>query len=365
MPVASPRGLSILPAPEITEGEVHTVPLPVPGAELDLLRDWRDPEQPKYFRAAMILSVLAHAVLFFAGTRIPSLVTGQSEERTVIVHRTPLYYRPELTQRTPNKNKLTERFDLQDLISPQVRRQQESASGRRQFVPPASAKLPSVQPQQPQINAEAPQINAQTTAPPPPGAVNGAIAQNVPPPPQANNPFEKVGSAPVVPNAQSQVPLPKTALPDIVREMAHAPGSKQLSVSDDSPGLNVPPLPGSKAMPGRMGSQVELKSDPEGADLRPYLAQILSIVRRNWFAVMPESVRMGTRRGRTVLQFAVNRDGTLAKVVISDYSGSDPLDRAAVAGLSMSNPLPPLPKDFRGGQLRLAFSFDYNLPKLP
>jgi TonB family protein len=129
--------------------------------------------------------------------------------------------------------------------------------------------------------------------------------------------------------------------------------------------LNIPNTPGNRGTPGRMGSEVELKSDPNGVDLRPYLAQILAIVRHNWFTVMPESVRMGTRRGRTVLQFAVNRDGTLAKVVISDFSGSDPLDRAAVAGLSMSNPLPPLPKEYLGGQLRLAFSFDYNLPKMP
>jgi TonB family protein len=296
---------------------------------------------------------------------MPTLLNGQQpQEQTVIIHKTPLYYRPELTQRAPNKNKITEHFNLQDLVAPQVQRQQQSASGRRQYVPKSGAPVPALQPaRQPEISAEAPKINAQTTAPPPPGLANGVIAQNVPPPQQTANPFEKVGAQPVI--KQSQVPVPKTALPDIVRDMSHGSSSPPVAVSDDSPGMNAPAAPGTRAAPGHMGSEVELKSDPEGVDLRPYLAQILAIVRRNWFAVMPESVRMGTRRGRTVLQFAVNRDGTLAKVVISDFSGSDPLDRAAVAGLSMSNPLPPLPKDYRGGQLRLAFSFDYNLPKLP
>jgi TonB family protein len=80
--------------------------------------------------------------------------------------------------------------------------------------------------------------------------------------------------------------------------------------------------------------------------------------------VIPESARLGTRHGRTIVEFAVNRDGTLAKVVISDYSGSDPLDRAAVAGLSMSNPLPPLPREYRGLQVRLALSFSYNLTNI-
>jgi hypothetical protein len=39
-----------------------------------------------------------------------------------------------------------------------------------------------------------------------------------------------------------------------------------------------------------------------------------------------------------------------------------PLDRAAVAGLSMSNPLPPLPAGFKGAFVNLQFSFNYNMP---
>ena len=71
---------------------------------------------------------------------------------------------------------------------------------------------------------------------------------------------------------------------------------------------------------------------------------------------------MGTLRGRTVLEFIISRDGSIPKLVTADPSGSEPLDRAAVAGLSMSNPLPPLPADFKGLQVRLAFSFAYNMP---
>jgi TonB family protein len=360
MSVASPRALSILPVPERPEGVVRTVAPALPGEELDLLREWRDPEQPKFFRFALFASLIVHAIIFVAGTRIASFVMTEPSEPDIIVRKVPLYYRPELTQRAPNKHKLTERFDLQDLIAPQVQQQQQAAAGRRRFVPPSAPK-PAPQVQQPQISAEAPKIVPQPTATPPPGVSTGVIAQTVPPPPQTANPFENVGAPPTA-KPNSEVALPKTAVPDIVREMARDSRSPQQSVSDNSTGLDTP---GAHAMPGRMGSQVELKSDPSGVDLRPYLAQILQIVRRNWFAVMPESVRMGTRRGRTVVQFAVNRDGNIAKVVISDFSGSEPLDRAAVAGLSMSNPLPPLPKQYQGGQLRVAFSFDYNLPKTP
>jgi TonB family protein len=61
------------------------------------------------------------------------------------------------------------------------------------------------------------------------------------------------------------------------------------------------------------------------------------------------------------LEFIINRDGSIPKLVTAESSGLDPLDRAAVAGLSMSNPLPPLPADFKGQQVRLAFSFAYNM----
>ena len=71
---------------------------------------------------------------------------------------------------------------------------------------------------------------------------------------------------------------------------------------------------------------------------------------------------MGTLKGRTVIEFIINRDGSIPKLVTADTSGSEPLDRAAVAGLSMSNPLPPLPAGYKGLQVRLAFTFAYNMP---
>jgi len=42
-------------------------------------------------------------------------------------------------------------------------------------------------------------------------------------------------------------------------------------------------------------------------------------------------------------------------------SGSDPLDRAAVASIHSSIPFPPLPEEFTGNHLVLQFIFLYNL----
>lgn len=113
--------------------------------------------------------------------------------------------------------------------------------------------------------------------------------------------------------------------------------------------------------PANSGSLVELLSDPRGVDFRPYLTQILAVVRRNWFAVIPESARLGMSRGRTLIQFSVARNGSVPKLVIAKPSGTPPLDRAAVAGISASNPFPPLPGEFGGNTIRLQFTFQYNI----
>jgi TonB family protein len=121
-------------------------------------------------------------------------------------------------------------------------------------------------------------------------------------------------------------------------------------------GMNLPPSPGVQ------GSALQLKSDPMGVDFRPYLTQILATIRRNWYAVMPESVRFGLR-GKVAVQFAIVTNGRVSKVVYSSQSGTDALDRAAIAAISASNPLPPLPPEFKGDRIVLQLNFAYNIPK--
>jgi TonB family protein len=107
-------------------------------------------------------------------------------------------------------------------------------------------------------------------------------------------------------------------------------------------------------------STVELLSDPKGVDFRPYLVQVLSAVRRNWRAVQPESARLG-RRGKVVILFSIDRAGAVPKLVITERSGTEALDRAAIAGVSASEPFPPLPPEFTGAEIRLQLNFLYNM----
>jgi TonB family protein len=112
---------------------------------------------------------------------------------------------------------------------------------------------------------------------------------------------------------------------------------------------------------GNRGSTLELLSDPQGVDFRPYLIQVLAAVRRNWYAVIPESARLGMTRGRAAIQFIIAKDGIVPKLVIANSSGVQSLDHAAVAGISASVPFQPLPIEFSGQEIRLQFVFLYNV----
>jgi len=101
-------------------------------------------------------------------------------------------------------------------------------------------------------------------------------------------------------------------------------------------------------------------SDTRGVDFGPYLVRIVAIVRRNWYAVIPESARLG-EKGRVVIDFMILKDGSVPKMVLQASSPSEALDRAAEAGLRLSIPFPPLPDEFTGDHLTLRFIFLYNL----
>lgn len=155
----------------------------------------------------------------------------------------------------------------------------------------------------------------------------------------------------------SIAPRPGSIVEAAVQNLARGGGGGRQAVGDGvaANGEFAPPSP------GNIGSGLELLSDPKGVDFRPYLIQILNSVRRNWHAVLPESARLGMKRGRVAIQFIVAKDGSVPKLVIADTSADQTLDRAAVAGISASNPFPPLPGEFSGNEIRLQFVFLYNM----
>jgi hypothetical protein len=111
------------------------------------------------------------------------------------------------------------------------------------------------------------------------------------------------------------------------------------------------------------GNAVEILTPTEGVDFSTYIARVLASVKRNWYAVMPESAQLGDK-GKVVLQFRIMRNGVVPadEPAMIGSSGKEPLDRAASSSIRASTPFEPLPSAFSGPYIELRFIFLYNIP---
>jgi TonB family protein len=343
---------------------METVVAPPADADLQLLTEWGSPGDNARFGRAGAISVLAH-LAFIALLLLISGAPSEPERAPVVRRVTPLIEPPtELTQRAPNKKKLSKEFDsVAELEHSKIQLPQAAPSTTRRRAFRLDAPQPAPQ------RATAPLPEAPKFDPAPPKAEVPLLAQATPQIEPVEKPkivLENPGAPPPTPVApgQSKVAIPNASVDQAIREAVRSTPSGGLMVGDldlggpggVGPGLNMPPTPGVQ------GSNLELLSDPKGVDFRPYLTQVLAAVRRNWLAVIPESAKLG-RRGRVAIQFSISRVGSVPKLVIINSSGADALDRAAVAGISASNPFPPLPSEYKSDRIVLQFNFAYNMPK--
>jgi TonB family protein len=211
---------------------------------------------------------------------------------------------------------------------------------------------------------------------------NAPVAKpnDVPPETQPTTPTQKMDApnpaprleAPDTPQPQRQLILPKNSpsrsIQDSIRDAARNPNAGGRS------GAVVGPMPrsggtpgggsgGSQGSAGSYGNGYEILTPTEGVDFSDYMARVIAAVRRNWYAVMPESAMLGDR-GRVALQFRIMKNGSVpdGEPVRLIGSGKEPLDRAAVSAIRSSNPFEPLPPAFSGPFIELRFYFLYNLP---
>lgn len=115
---------------------------------------------------------------------------------------------------------------------------------------------------------------------------------------------------------------------------------------------------------GKVKSDMDVLSDTMGVDFGPYLQRVLHDVKMNWYNLIPEAARAPLlRKGKVSIEFAITKEGSVAGLTIVGPSGDVSLDRAALGGITGSNPFPPLPREFRGNYLALRFHFYYNPDK--
>jgi len=331
------------------------VPTPV-EPELNLLTQWGDPGESDRRRKAAIATVAAHAVAIAILFLLPESFFEEKRQPDVVRHITPIFEPlTKLTQKAPNSAKAPKEFTVE---AHQARPRQPapappSPAGPKPE-PARQAVIPQAPPPKPtQPLPEPPKVEAAVKAP----KIDVPQLGTLPPPPQIQAqespklPLENLnhGPPPVVPPDKRVIAIPDASPSAVIRNLGG--GSPQAPVSP--PGLDNDPA--ALQLP-------QLLSDAQGVDFTPYLRLILQTVKRNWQSVMPENVRFG-RRGKVSIVFSINREGQVVKLVYNEQSGIDSYDKAAVAGISMSNPFPPLPMAFKGDHIAVQFNFAYNTPK--
>jgi TonB family protein len=340
--------------------------------ELNLLLAEDPADDWQRHRAAAVGSVGLHIVLilvlvFVKGPRYAPL----PPERYFVRHVTPLYVPPELTQKAPNKAPLAKELSVESIAPrPVLKAPAPAPSAAKAEAVKAQPTPPAPPPQLAQTKPVPRDIEPPRIETPSPSVQTAQLPKfgQLPPQPQESpklalqdvNPSPGAGTG----RPSGLITVPNPSVQDAVRNLSRSggvPGTQSIGDAgvDEvgmGPGLNLPPSA------GRPQSNLELKSDPMGVDFRPYMRQVIAAVRRNWFAVYPEAARLG-QRGQVVLQFAIVKQGLVTKVVFSGQSGAKALDQSAVAAISASNPLPPLPAEFKGDRIVLQMTFLYNMQR--
>ncbi|HXJ44501.1 MAG TPA: energy transducer TonB [Bryobacteraceae bacterium] len=344
----------------------------IPEPELNLLLERDDVWDGYRYRYAAAGSVFVHILLILVALSIRESPYVPRPERIFVQHVTPLYTPPELTQRSPNKSPVSKELTVESIAPrPQLKAPAPAPAAAKpqvaKIAPPVpTPPTPKEVPRQVAIElpkTEAPVQGLQATQLPKSPTMPAAV------PDKPKLALENANSSQLAAGVNSGrgtglIQVPSASIQDAVKNLSRSQGSLgAISIGDigseDSgigPGLNLPPSA------GRPRSNLELKSDPMGVDFRPYMLQVIAAIRRNWFAVYPEAARLG-QRGQVVLQFAIAKQGIVTKVIFSGASGAKALDQSAVAAISASNPLPPLPADFKGDRIILQMTFLYNMPR--
>jgi TonB family protein len=346
---------------------METVVRPPVEPELNLLTKWGEPDDAERRRKALIATVLFHVAGISILFLLPQSFFENKRPLPEPVRRITPIFEPltPLTQKAPNTAKASKEFSVEEKVAkPRLAAPPAPpapAPARASAPPPApqpvrKAVIPQPPPPKPVQNAqpvpEPPKVDATVNAP----KVDLPQLGTIPPPKiqaqeQPKLALQNLSPAapPVVPPEQRRVPLPDTSVE----------GAIQRSISG---GPSRPPVPPAGTEDNHSLQLPQLLTDAQGVDFTSYLRQILQTVRRNWQSVIPESVRLG-RRGKVSVVLSIGRNGQIEKLVFNEQSGTDSLDKAAVAGVSMSQPFPPLPPEFKGDKIVVQFNFAYNTPK--
>jgi len=309
-------------------------------------------------RTMFLLSILLHAFMVILALVAPQLfhrgaqLLGINLEERPKPESTFLYLPPDaLKMPRPNTNKLSD--------------QNRIARGKAPKIDPNGLKMPyslgnTPLPEVAKGSPPTPPPSPPTPPPPKPAGTQASGGPSAPPMPKNQESKLQLSDVPTQPTGDqhSQLRLPGTtpgeAIMDASRSVARGRASGAIASGGDSDG-QFNNLHSNFSIGG-----AQILSDTQGVDFGPYLARVVYSVKRNWYSVIPITAQMG-QQGRVALVFEIIKDGSVPQVRLVGSSGSEPLDRAAISAINMSNPFPQLPPEFTGNHLVLQFIFLYNL----
>ena len=306
-------------------------------------------------RTMFLLSLILHALLITIVMVSPDLLRrgaalmGVEVQPAAPRERTFLWIPPDVLKRMQEPPPDT------DILSDKDRR----AQGRSPIIDPDGNRMPYSQGNTPlpEIAGGAPPLPPPGAAPaPPPGG-----SEVPPPPPDENRQESQLRLMDVRPEGSggsSQLRLPSATPGQAIQQSLEAVARGRATGPGAGAGDSLSQF--RNFDPNFSTEGPVILSDTRGVDFGPYLARVVWNVRRNWYAVIPVTARLGTK-GRVAIVFEILKDGSVPELRLVASSGSDPLDRAAVAAIRASNPFPPLPEEFTGEHLVLQFIFLYNM----
>jgi TonB family protein len=112
--------------------------------------------------------------------------------------------------------------------------------------------------------------------------------------------------------------------------------------------------------PAGQNLSVMILSDTHGFDFGQYIIGLINRLRTTWSAQIPESAKHG-EKGRSLVDFIVDRDGKIHDVRVVSVTVAPELNRAAQSAVEKADPFAKLPEGFVGDQLNLRVEFSYNL----
>ena len=318
------------------------------------------------FGSAFVIAIVAIAlfILQLLGLNLDLFKKPEMQMKDiefVLVNKEAKPINPKTRFRADKNSRAGGKHDPRKLVSPPSAQTRKSAPQKKQqnkVQQKLEKFLPKNRPEPQQVQKQVVQKSQSKASSAPPR-----------PAPQVSMP------TPARPNAFS-IPIPKSNLPKTSTGGGGARSSNPLGTRGSTSGSSSPsPVmsSGGASGKGRNSSPYSVGSgslgnpsagNPNGSpgvdaiaepNFGPYMRELQAKIKRNWDPPKSDNSK------RVVLIFTIAKDGRLLNVKIGKSSGIPSIDKAAISSVEYSAPFRPLPKEFRGSDIDIHFTFDYNV----